>query len=68
MSPCPNRLCAAEADGEYYCNIFSACTAGDGFVRYFNVYGPRQDPPALLRCALAVHEGGARTHAARDFR
>jgi UDP-glucose 4-epimerase len=65
-------------DGEYYCQMFAA--AGDiktVSFRYFNVFGPRQDPnsvyaaavPIFIRQALAgeplvIHGDGQQT---RDF-
>ena len=47
--------------GELYGNVFQHAY-GVEFVslRYFNVFGPRQDPRlALLRCAIAIYCGDA---------
>ena len=79
MCPAPKSPYAiTKLDGEYYCGIFS--TTGrieTACLRYFNVFGPRQDPrsayaaavPIFIRKALAgapitIHGDGGQT---RDF-
>lgn len=48
--------------GEYYCSVYHACWGLETFaLRFFNVYGPRQDPSSpysgvisiFLKCVLA---------------
>ena len=64
--------------GEYYCSVFSSCFGLDATsLRFFNVYGPRQDPNStysgvlsiFMRCLLdrkppTIHGDGGQT---RDF-
>src|SRR5436190_16637610 len=41
--------------GEYYCNVFSTCFRVETVaLRYFNVYGPRQDPSSPYSGVLSV--------------
>jgi len=41
--------------GEYYCSVFSACFGLDTVaLRYFNVYGPRQDPSSPYSGVLSL--------------
>ncbi|HLK62902.1 MAG TPA: SDR family oxidoreductase [Bryobacteraceae bacterium] len=41
--------------GEYYCNVFSAVYGVETVaIRYFNVYGPRQDPSSPYSGVLSV--------------
>jgi UDP-glucose 4-epimerase len=56
MSPCPKSPYAVtKLDAEYYCKIFTengwlntAC------LRYFNVFGPRQDPDNAYAAAIPI--------------
>lgn len=64
--------------GEYYCNIFTVCFGLETIgLRFFNVYGPRQDPASpysgvlslfmkhlIARTAPTIHGDGEQT---RDF-
>jgi len=64
--------------GEYYCGVFSSCYGLDATsLRFFNVYGPRQDPGSpysgvisvfmsclLQRTSPTIHGDGEQT---RDF-
>lgn len=79
MRPAPKSPYAiTKLDGEYYCALFAA-TGGieTACLRYFNVFGPRQNPrsayaaavPIFIRRALAgepvvIHGDGGQT---RDF-
>jgi len=64
MTPRPKSPYALQKlVGEYYCNIFSEVYGLDTVaLRYFNVYGPRQDPSSpysgvlsiFMRCALTA--------------
>jgi len=41
--------------GEYYCNVFSTCFGLETVaLRYFNVYGPRQDPSSPYSGVLSL--------------
>jgi nucleoside-diphosphate-sugar epimerase len=41
--------------GEYYCRVFHALYGLNTFVlRYFNVYGPRQDPTAFYSAVIPI--------------
>jgi UDP-glucose 4-epimerase len=41
--------------GEYYCSVFSGCFGLDTVaLRYFNVYGPRQDPSSPYSGVLSL--------------
>jgi len=41
--------------GEYYCNVFSTCFGLDTVaLRYFNVFGPRQDPSSPYSGVLSL--------------
>lgn len=79
MRPAPKSPYAiTKLDGEYYCALFAAAGRIEtACLRYFNVFGPRQDPrsayaaavPIFIRRALAgkpitVHGDGGQT---RDF-
>ena len=79
MSPNPKSPYAAQKlMGEYYCSAFSSCYGLDATsLRFFNVYGPRQDPGSpysgvisvfmtclLERTAPTIHGDGEQT---RDF-
>ena len=46
MNPMPKSPYALQKlAGEYYCGIFASCYGLEAVsIRYFNVYGPRQDP------------------------
>jgi UDP-glucose 4-epimerase len=42
-------------DGEYYCEMFSReGTLATGVMRYFNVFGPRQDPKSAYAAAVPI--------------
>jgi UDP-N-acetylglucosamine/UDP-N-acetyl-alpha-D-glucosaminouronate 4-epimerase len=79
MQPNPKSPYAAQKlMGEYYCSAFSSCYGLDATsLRFFNVYGPRQDPGSpysgvisvfmaclLNRTAPTIHGDGGQT---RDF-
>ena len=79
MSPNPKSPYAAQKlMGEYYCSAFSSCYGLDATaLRFFNVYGSRQDPGSpysgvisvFMTCVLehkapTIHGDGAQT---RDF-
>ncbi|MFH1498637.1 MAG: NAD-dependent epimerase/dehydratase family protein [Verrucomicrobiota bacterium] len=79
MRPSPKSPYAiTKLDGEYYCALFAATGRIEtASLRYFNVFGPRQDPrsayaaavPIFIRRALAnrpitIHGDGGQT---RDF-
>lgn len=79
MQPNPKSPYAAQKlMGEYYCSAFSSCYAIDATsLRFFNVYGPRQDPASpysgiisiFMTCVLqgtspTIHGDGEQT---RDF-
>jgi UDP-glucose 4-epimerase len=79
MPPAPRSPYAiTKLDGEYYCDLFTATGRLETTaLRYFNVFGPRQDPrsayaaavPIFIRRALAgqpltIHGDGGQT---RDF-
>ncbi|HSI07324.1 MAG TPA: NAD-dependent epimerase/dehydratase family protein [Rariglobus sp.] len=79
MRPAPKSPYAiTKLDGEYYCALFAATGRIEtACLRYFNVFGPRQDPrsayaaavPIFIRRAFAgkpitIHGDGAQT---RDF-
>lgn len=79
MRPAPKSPYAiTKLDGEYYCALFAATGRIEtACLRYFNVFGPRQDPrsayaaavPIFIRRALAgkpitIHGDGGQT---RDF-
>ena len=79
MTPHPKSPYAAQKlMGEYYCSVFSSCFGLDATaLRFFNVYGPRQDPSSpysgvlsiFMRCLLerrppTIHGDGEQT---RDF-
>jgi nucleoside-diphosphate-sugar epimerase len=79
MPPNPKSPYAAQKlMGEYYCSVFSSCFELDATsLRFFNVYGPRQDPNSaysgvlsiFMRCLLerqapVIHGDGGQT---RDF-
>jgi len=79
MRPAPKSPYAiTKLDGEYYCALFAATGRIEtACLRYFNVFGPRQDPrsayaaavPIFIRRALSgqpitIHGDGGQT---RDF-
>jgi len=79
MLPNPKSPYAAQKlMGEYYCSAFSSCYGLDATsLRFFNVYGPRQDPTSpysgvisvFMKCLLqgtspTIHGDGEQT---RDF-
>ncbi|HVP55926.1 MAG TPA: SDR family oxidoreductase [Candidatus Eisenbacteria bacterium] len=79
MQPSPKSPYAAQKlMGEYYCSAFSSCYGLDATsLRFFNVYGPRQDPGSpysgvisvfmtclLQRTSPTIHGDGEQT---RDF-
>jgi nucleoside-diphosphate-sugar epimerase len=79
MQPNPKSPYAAQKlMGEYYCSAFSCCYGLDATsLRFFNVYGPRQDPGSpysgvisvFMTCLLqqtspTIHGDGEQT---RDF-
>ena len=79
MQPNPKSPYAVQKlMGEYYCNSFSSCYGLDTTsLRFFNVYGPRQDPSSpysgvisvFMTCLLqgtspTIHGDGEQT---RDF-
>ncbi len=56
--------------GEEYCRLFTQLYGLETVsLRYFNVFGPRQDPSSpVLRCALPIHHHNAGREEARDLR
>ncbi len=56
MSPYPMSPYAAQKlMGEYYCSTFSSCYGLDATsLRFFNVYGPRQDPGSPYSGVISV--------------
>jgi nucleoside-diphosphate-sugar epimerase len=56
MRPLPKSPYALQKlVGEYYCNIFAAVYGVETVaIRYFNVYGPRQDPSSPYSGVLSV--------------
>ena len=56
MNPRPKSPYALQKlVGEYYCNVFSAVYGVETVaLRYFNVYGPRQDPSSPYSGVLSV--------------
>ncbi len=79
MTPSPQSPYAAQKlMGEYYASVFSSCFGLETVsLRFFNVYGPRQDPNSpysgiisiFMRCLLAgqsptIHGDGEQS---RDF-
>src|SRR5664279_3766134 len=56
MSPNPKSPYAAQKlMGEYYCSAFSSCYGLDATsLRFFNVYGPRQDPGSPYSGVISV--------------
>ena len=56
MTPLPKSPYALQKlVGEYYCNVFSAVYGLETVaLRYFNVYGPRQDPSSPYSGVLSV--------------
>jgi len=55
MVPQPlSPYAASKVAGEYYCSVFSRCYGLDTAVlRYFNVFGPRQDPTSQYSGVIA---------------
>lgn len=79
MKPLPKSPYALQKlVGEYYCSVFTSCFALETVgLRFFNVYGPRQDPMSaysgvlslfmkhlIARTAPAIYGDGEQT---RDF-
>ena len=79
MKPLPKSPYALQKlVGEYYCNVFTTCFGLETIgLRFFNVYGPRQDPMSaysgvlslfmkhlIARTAPTIHGDGGQT---RDF-
>ena len=56
MQPNPRSPYAAQKlMGEYYCSAFSSCYGLDATsLRFFNVYGPRQDPGSAYSGVISV--------------
>ena len=56
MPPAPKSPYALQKlVGEYYCSVFSSCYGLDTVaLRYFNVYGPRQDPSSPYSGVLSL--------------
>jgi len=56
MIPSPKSPYAVQKlVGEYYCNVFSAVYGTETVaLRYFNVYGPRQDPSSPYSGVLSI--------------
>jgi UDP-glucose 4-epimerase len=56
MRPNPKSPYAAQKlMGEYYCSVFSSCYGLDATsLRFFNVYGPRQDPSSPYSGVISV--------------
>jgi UDP-glucose 4-epimerase len=56
MLPAPRSTYAiTKLNGEYYCNMFRREGLLESvWLRYFNVYGPRQDPRALYAAAVPI--------------
>jgi UDP-glucose 4-epimerase len=56
MTPLPKSPYALQKlVGEYYCNVFSTCFGLETVaLRYFNVYGPRQDPSSPYSGVLSL--------------
>lgn len=79
MAPSPlSPYAAQKVLGEYYCSVFAGCFGLEAVaLRFFNVYGPRQDPSSaysgvlsiFMKCALegtapTIHGDGEQS---RDF-
>ena len=43
-----------KVDGEYYLNLFKTNTLSAVVLRYFNVFGPRQDPDSAYAAAVPI--------------
>jgi UDP-glucose 4-epimerase len=56
MTPHPKSPYALQKlTGEYYCSVFAGCFGLETVsIRYFNVYGPRQDPSSPYSGVLAL--------------
>jgi UDP-glucose 4-epimerase len=56
MTPCPKSPYALQKlVGEHYCNIFAGVYGMETVaLRYFNVYGPRQDPSSAYSGVLSL--------------
>ena len=56
MTPRPKSPYALQKlTGEYYCNVFSSCFGLETVsLRYFNVFGPRQDPNSPYSGVLSL--------------
>ncbi|MFM7187057.1 MAG: NAD-dependent epimerase/dehydratase family protein [Armatimonadota bacterium] len=56
LPPCPKSPYAVtKLDGEYYCAMFTALGRLDtACLRYFNVFGPRQNPKSAYAAAIPI--------------
>lgn len=56
MNPCPKSPYAiTKLDGEYYCDMFNSNGwLNTACMRYFNVFGPRQDPDSAYAAAIPI--------------
>lgn len=56
MNPTPlSPYAVAKLTGEYYCNVFTSIYGLNTVsLRYFNVYGPRQDPDSPYAAAIPL--------------
>jgi UDP-glucose 4-epimerase len=56
MAPAPKSPYAiTKLDGEYYCSMFTASRGlPTACLRYFNVFGPRQDPGSQYAAAIPI--------------
>jgi UDP-glucose 4-epimerase len=56
MAPNPKSPYAAQKlMGEYYCSVFASCYGLDAVsLRFFNVYGPRQDPSSPYSGVISI--------------
>lgn len=66
MSPKPQSPYAAQKlMGEYYCSVFSSCFGLESVsLRFFNVFGPRQDPGSPYSGVLSLFMKALLTHQA----
>ncbi len=55
MTPEPlSPYAVNKIDGEYYLNLFKTDTLSAVVLRYFNVFGPRQDPDSAYAAAVPI--------------
>ena len=55
MTPEPlSPYAVNKLDGEYYLNLFKSDTLSAVTLRYFNVFGPRQDPDSAYAAAVPI--------------